>query len=130
MTVIDFMDLSDGQSKLYDQIASDIEPVYSKIIESIYKKNYYNRNWYFSSVASRSPHQSPLFERLCKLSLIDSIRNEIGNIGILLKIDDYLLHDIILKNHNYDGIEIHYIGKHKDYLKNFKKIFLDFFKPR
>ena len=68
--VVDFKGLTPEQSKLYDEVAVETQEEYNRLVGSFYDQNDLNRNWYFSSIASRNPHQSKLFERCCIISFI------------------------------------------------------------
>ena len=61
--------MAPAQSRRYDKIAVEIREEFDKLICEIYAGNENNRHWLFSSLASRSPHQSDLFERCCKMVL-------------------------------------------------------------
>lgn len=84
---LDFRSLTVEQSKLYNEIVPDLQDTFNQIIGTIYEKNRNNLNWYFSTVASRSPHQSPLFERLCKVRLVEILLSENDFLEVYL--DDY-----------------------------------------
>lgn len=98
MTLLDFGNLTDDQSERYDLIASEIESDFNGVIGSIYKSNKENRNWYFSTVASRSPFQSPLFERLCKLRLLDEQRQKNKENTLIVSINDYEMYKLFLSS--------------------------------
>ena len=84
---LDFRSLTVEQSKLYNEIVPDMQDTFNQIIGNIYDKNKNNYNWYFSSVASRNPHQSPLFERICKVHLVELLSSENDFLHVYL--DDY-----------------------------------------
>lgn len=108
---LDLRSLTVEQSKLYNKIVPDIQEIFNRIIGNIYEKNNNNYNWYFSSVASRNPHQSPLFERLCKIHLIERILSK--NDYLEVHVDDYYLYRFILKNLKKDSLKIFFVGKYK-----------------
>jgi hypothetical protein len=108
---IDFRLLTVEQSKLYNDIVPDLQETFNQVIGSIYHKNRNNYNWYFSSVASRNPHQSPLFERLCKVRLVEILLSQNDFLEVL--VDDYTLYKFIIKNFRKDSLNISFIGKKK-----------------
>lgn len=108
---LDFRSLTVEQSKLYNEIVPDLQDTFNQIIGTIYEKNRNNLNWYFSTVASRSPHQSPLFERLCKVRLVEILLSENDFLEVYL--DDYCLYKFILKNLKKDSLKVYFIGKKK-----------------
>ena len=108
---LDFRYLTVEQSKLYNKIVPDIQDIFSQIIGNIYEKNFDNHNWYFSSVASRNPHQSHLFERLCKIRLLEIISSQNDFLEVL--VDDYCLYKFIVKNFRKESLKVFFVGKHK-----------------
>ena len=99
------------QSELYNKIVPDLQDTFNQIIGNIYERNHNNHNWYFSSVASRNPHQSPLFERLCKIRLVEIILSQHDFLEV--HVDDYCLYKFILKNFRKDSLKVFFVGKNK-----------------
>lgn len=59
--------MSSAQSRRYDEIAVEIREEFNALIGRMYEGKENNRAWLFSSIASRNPYQSELFERCCRL---------------------------------------------------------------
>ncbi len=108
---LDFRSLTVEQSKLYNKIVPDIQDVFNRIIGNIYEKNNNNYNWYFSSLASRNPHQSHLFERLCKIRLLEIISSQ--NKILEVHVDDFCLYRFILKNFKKESLNVVFVGNKK-----------------
>ena len=101
--IIDFSNLTPRQSKFYDECAAKIIKKFNKIITEIYSLNNNNRNWFFSSVASRSPHRTNLFRSMCILYFINNYRSE-GNEKLFYETNDNILFKLIKKS--YDNIKL------------------------
>ena len=111
---LDFRSLTVEQSKLYNEIVPDLQETFNQIIGSIYEKNRNNHNWYFSTVASRSPHQSPLFERLCKVRLLEIILSQNDFLEVIF--DDYCLYKYVSKYFRKKSLNINFVGRKKSYI--------------
>lgn len=123
---LDFRFLTVEQSKLYNEIVPDMQDTFNQIIGSIYKKNRNNHNWYFSTVASRNPHQSPLFERLCKVCLVETLFYQSDFLEVY--VDDYCLYNFILKNFRKDSLKVFFVGKNKTKFNIIKNLFYTYAK--
>ena len=111
---LDFRSLTVEQSKLYNEIVPDLQETFNQIIGSIYEKNRNNHNWYFSTVASRSPHQSPLFERLCKVCLIEILLSQNEFLEVL--VDDYCLYNYVSKYFRTNSLKINFVRRNRSYI--------------
>jgi len=114
---LDLRSLTVGQSKLYDEIVPNVQDTFNQIIGNIYDRNKNNHNWYFSSVASRNPHQSPLFERLCKVRIVEILLSQ--NEFLEVYLDDYCLYKFILKNFQNNSLKVFFVGNKKSIINIF-----------
>lgn len=112
---LDFRSLTVEQSKLYNKIVPDIQHIFNRIIGNIYEKNNNNYNWYFSSLASRNPHQSHLFERLCKIRLLEIILTQNDSLEVF--VDDFCLYRFILKNLKKESLNVVFVGNNKSRIR-------------
>jgi hypothetical protein len=103
MAVIDLENLTKGENEIFNSIASDIKYDYDDIVTKLSEDNILNINWIVGSVASRNKYQSKLFERCCKLVLIQKLldsESKITRIELLDSTLARLIEDYVIK-YNY-----------------------------
>ena len=90
MVTIDLSNLPKYYLEIIEKRSKFVHTEYNQILESIYRINNSNRNWYFSTVASRNPAHTILIRRLTQIDLIGIITRE-NNYKKLL-INDFTLY--------------------------------------
>ena len=91
MIKLDLEYLDDKGILEYNSLAKELIPEFNLLIGDLYNKQNENRAWYFSSIASRNPCQSELFERCCKLIYaLNWCKSQDSNTEILTS--DYVLY--------------------------------------
>jgi len=107
------------QSRRYDEIASEILEEFNALIGRMYEGNVNNRAWLFSSIASRNPFQSELFERCCRLvyarEWAAQLREEPG---CILSSDYALCRKLKREFQDYRSLKIKYTGSLLQRLKD------------
>ncbi|MDC0065520.1 hypothetical protein OAK15_03570 [Verrucomicrobia bacterium] len=64
---LNFDAMSPAQSRRYDEIVEELVEEFNALIGTMHEGNENNLAWLLSSIASRNPYQSELFERCCRL---------------------------------------------------------------
>ena len=103
MRIIDLNNLTKNQSIAYNSIASEIKYDYNNLVVRLSEDKISNINWIVGSIASRNKYQSKLFERCCKLVLIQKLLKLNSQVSII-RLKDSALARIIkdyLKKNNY-----------------------------
>ena len=73
MSSLDLDNLKPEQNKLLNEIADKAKFKYNELIEILSEDKIDNINWIVGSIASRNKYQSKLFERCCKLILMQKL---------------------------------------------------------
>ena len=93
--VLDFQNLSVEQTKEFNKLADMNRQEFNKILSSIGSKENTPIEFFLSSIMSREPEFSPLFERCCKLAFI---KHQIVNREVnLIILKDYPLYKLLKK---------------------------------
>lgn len=126
-TIINFDNLTSQQSRQYDNIVSLVEVDYNEIIGEIYKDNEGIHNWYFSTLASRSPFQSTLFERLCIIKFLKKYNNTFPQRITKVLLSDYFLFKTLKKSDEFSN-KFYFTGGKISFFQFYLKTFKNFAK--
>lgn len=73
---IDIDNLTAAECKLFNTVAHEIRNEFNQLIKDASRKHSRNVDWLISSIPSRNPYLSPLFERCCKIAFIKELRTQ------------------------------------------------------
>ena len=102
--VLDFQNLSVEQTKEFNKLADMNRKEFNKILSSISSIENTPIEFFLSSIMSREPEFSPLFERCCKLAFI---KHQIVNREVnLIILKDYPLYKLLKKYISHNNLKI------------------------
>lgn len=92
MTILNLNHLSLEQNQRLNQIAVEIRQEFNWVVESISMPHAHNIDWIVSGIASRNKNMSPLFLRLCSITLVLAESKDDPNMTTVILSDRTLAH--------------------------------------